>query len=1748
MKFKLLKWVKISLVVFAFAVFLFPATRAEAGTEHNLFGYAWSDTVGWISFNNCPNPNTTTDCGSINYGVNLDPITKQVSGWAWSDNVGWISFDPIKWLECPPNASGCNLSNLANYVNKFDANGWAKVYSVASEENRYSKVLDNSLNTGGWDGWISFGDGGTYYSTTVGTTNVASSVASLLGAGNFTGLDVNAVTGYWWSGSNDANVTNGKLGMGWIQLNPSNYGGVFLMNGDTTVGEMTLTPSATTVLSGNTVDFTWARVGTFDPVRCVGLPGSMTSPYSTQTEWVTQKNYSSGTYSGMFPGVHVPPNTTTTFTMTCTDSLNHSASASATVTANFPAGISYTGQCMKSGDPKPKMTWYTDDITPNCSVLAETFDASYNHTYGSLAPAYSPFGYTLTDTNYQDKNTFYKLTCTNGTAPYNASIGPITTFVNMCGPDYTVSNTGICKDSLGTSFSGAQFKKVGNYYEAKTTLSLAPINNYTADTSVTLNTSGGVPSGSFSLTPSTGFKYSGSAFNTLVAQLRLTVAEYNALMNSAGFKNNVLQSISLDLLGASQNIQLKGKTLYYCPAGPAPATCKIASFFPGATNIQSGQSTTLNWSTVGGCTSASIDQGVGTVDPVSGVQTVSPTTSTTYTLSVNDGGANSDSDQVTISVNSVPPPPNICTIKSFRSVPDTLPTGSITKSDLVWVTENCDSVSIDNGIGNVSINTGTWGNLAPSVTTAYHMTAINTNNGTAAYADAWIKVIPPTKCTIDDFHASAYRIQKGDPTDLYWQVGGDCTSVTISGVPTSPALPLLGTRQVSPIKTTKYVLTAKIGTKTEATRELTIEVTTTPPPTCKIMSFIPNPPTVTPGYSNNLDWITENCTSLSITGIGSVSPVDDGFTAVTPPSGVDTTYELVATDGTNYDRAYATITDVSNTSTACTIEWFKASVTVYTAGTPGPSLGWKTKNCDTVNIAGISGPFAVDSGIVQLAPLTSDMTYVLTATKSGVGPSESVTIRYNTTPSPCVINSFIANPAQISSGSSTLSWTTSNCTSVSIDQGVSGPFTASSGSKTVSPTVSTKYRLSATGPSGSPTLDRWVNVDSGGSTCNINSYTANTTRILGSGSATLSWNTSNCTSVTLNQGVGSVTASGNHNTGTINSTRTYTLTATDGTVTRILSMTIQVVPAKACQILMFSPNPPSLPFPSTSTLSWRTINCTSVSINQGVGSVTPVDSGSIPVSVSATTDYTISASNASGNATPVTTRVRVDTLTPSCEVTSFTANPDDLPAGGGSSMLDWTTQNCTSVDITGVPGPLATSGSESVNVSVPTQYTLTAMDGGGNTDVWPLMIGVNQDPICELTSHSASPTSFTAPGSSDISWTSDNCTSAVIAGIGTFNPSDTATVSPSVDTTYRLTVSNATTSEYVDIPISVIPVVTPPNACVIDYFTASPAHISSPASSSLSWETTNCTSVSINQGIGSVTSDGNTSVSPSSTRTYTISASNINGSAQPLDVTVTVGSGSACFIKAFYADPDEVPFGSGTTLRWETQNCTDVSIDRIPAFIGPASDGQVGTAPIVGPGPTQFILTATDGTNNATEYVNVFLLTDPNACRIDDFYPENSSIPILSSTKLHWKTTNCTVISSITNTSVSAPIPLEGETTVSPTFNTTYTLTATDGVNIRSKSTRVEISLVPVCTITSFTSLPSSLLTPGNIVLSWNMSPICTFANIDGAPVNVPSGSMTVYLPSSRTFQLTADGVARRDLYVHVGPLLPGIKPVYKPF
>jgi len=78
-----------------------------------------------------------------------------------------------------------------------------------------------------------------------------------------------------------------------------------------------------------------------------------------------------------------------------------------------------------------------------------------------------------------------------------------------------------------------------------------------------------------------------------------------------------------------------------------------------------------------------------------------------------------------------------------------------------------------------------------------------------------------------------------------------------------------------------------------------------------------------------------------------------------------------------------------------------------------------------------------------------------------------------------VINSFTAGPGSITVGaSSTLSWSVSGATAVSINQGVGS--VASSGTRVVSPAATTTYTLTATNAAGSVTQPVQVVVSGGG--------------------------------------------------------------------------------------------------------------------------------------------------------------------------------------------------------------------------------------------------------------------------------------------------------------------------------------------------------------------------------------------------------------------------------------------------------------------------------------------------------------------------------------------------------------------------------------------------------------------------------------------------------------------------------------------
>jgi hypothetical protein len=132
-------------VVVGTLYFLNTIPTAESSTSDNLSGYAWSDTIGWISMN-CTDPGT---CGGSNYGVTVAQ-DGSLSGFAWSEHIGWISFNSGDVGGCPNGTCAPRINRATGAVQ-----GWAKALS------------GGGANAGGWDGYISL-SGGNYGVTVAG--------------------------------------------------------------------------------------------------------------------------------------------------------------------------------------------------------------------------------------------------------------------------------------------------------------------------------------------------------------------------------------------------------------------------------------------------------------------------------------------------------------------------------------------------------------------------------------------------------------------------------------------------------------------------------------------------------------------------------------------------------------------------------------------------------------------------------------------------------------------------------------------------------------------------------------------------------------------------------------------------------------------------------------------------------------------------------------------------------------------------------------------------------------------------------------------------------------------------------------------------------------------------------------------------------------------------------------------------------------------------------------------------------------------------------------------------------------------------------------------------------------------------------------------------------------------------------------------------------------------------------------------
>ncbi|OGY50338.1 MAG: hypothetical protein A3J65_00120 [Candidatus Buchananbacteria bacterium RIFCSPHIGHO2_02_FULL_45_11b] len=123
--------------------------RCTADCGQKLLGWAWADTIGWVSLNNqtCApkylDPDLAGICGGIDPGIDYQAVATAndtIEGWAWSDNAGWICFGLTCNETCEGGACLAPYGNLETTLDTNDSDtenppllGWARILSLGDD-------------------------------------------------------------------------------------------------------------------------------------------------------------------------------------------------------------------------------------------------------------------------------------------------------------------------------------------------------------------------------------------------------------------------------------------------------------------------------------------------------------------------------------------------------------------------------------------------------------------------------------------------------------------------------------------------------------------------------------------------------------------------------------------------------------------------------------------------------------------------------------------------------------------------------------------------------------------------------------------------------------------------------------------------------------------------------------------------------------------------------------------------------------------------------------------------------------------------------------------------------------------------------------------------------------------------------------------------------------------------------------------------------------------------------------------------------------------------------------------------------------------------------------------------------------------------------------------------------------------------------------------------------------------------------
>lgn len=174
----------------------------------------------------------------------------------------------------------------------------------------------------------------------------------------------------------------------------------------------------------------------------------------------------------------------------------------------------------------------------------------------------------------------------------------------------------------------------------------------------------------------------------------------------------------------------------------------------------------------------------------------------------------------------------------------------------------------------------------------------------------------------------------------------------------------------------------------------------------------------------------------------------------------------------------------------------------------------------------------------------------------------------------------------------------------------------------------------------------------------------------------------------------------------------------------------------------------------------------------------------------------------------------------------------------------------------------------------------------------PVIISNNNSCTYISATLSASPTEILSGNSSTLIWSTSNSTSATISNIGNVALSGSQTVSPTSTTNYTLTARNSSNLTASATATATITVRNRPTGSI----SLSPSSIENGNSSTLTWSTSNATSVSIDNGIGAVQSSGSITVNPTVTTTYNLTVNGYFNTSFTTSATLSVSPPIAPYI------------------------------------------------------------------------------------------------------------------------------------------------------------------------------------------------------------------------------------------------------------